>query len=144
VRHAIVLLLLGGLAVGTTAVAQDSGEPVDPPIVRSGSVLHLQSSRPCHGSAGVTLRVTPPAGVSLGWLSVRVDGRQVVRLTGVAGSASVTVRVPRRGGRVATSAETLDGRRFSRGQRYRSCVRPPTPSQPRRGTPPPITGGGET
>jgi hypothetical protein len=142
VRRAIVLLLLGGLGLGTTAVAQDGGEPSGP-AVRSGAVLHLQGSRPCHGSDGVTLRVTPPAGVSLGWLSVRVEGRQVVRLTGVAGGASVTVRVPRRGGRVAASAETLDGQRLSRAERYRSCLDRPSPPQPRRGVPP-ITGGGET
>jgi hypothetical protein len=142
VRRAIVLLLLGGLALGTTAVAQDGGDPTAP-VVRSGAVLHLQGSRPCNRSDGVTLRVTPPEGVSLGWLSVRVDGRQVVRLTGVGSGASVTVRVPRRGGRVATSAETLDGQRLSRAQRYRSCIEPPAPPQPRRGVPP-ITGGGET
>jgi hypothetical protein len=142
VRRAIVLLLLGGLALGATAVAQDGGGRAAP-VVRSGAVLHLQGSRPCHGSDGVTLRVTPPPGVSLGWLSVSVEGRRVVRLTGVAGGASVTVRVPRRGGRVATSAETLDGQRLSRAQRYRSCLRPPAPPQPGRGAPP-ITGGGET
>jgi hypothetical protein len=142
VRRAIALLVLAGFAVAATAVAQDGGGPA-PPAVRSGAVLHLQGSRPCHGSDGVTLRVTPPAGVQLGWLSVRVDGREVVRLTGVANGASVTVRVPRRGGRIVASAETLDGQRLSRSQRYKSCERSPSPPQPRRDVPP-ITGGGET
>jgi hypothetical protein len=140
-RRGIVLLVLAGFAVAATAVAQDGGG-TQPTVVRSSAVLHLQGSRPCHRSGGVTLRVTPPAGVQLGWLSVRVDGRRVVRLTGVGGGASVTVRVPRSGGRVTTTAETLDGQRLSRVGHYRSCVAPAPTAPPAAG--PPITGGGET
>jgi hypothetical protein len=143
VRRAIVLLMLGLLAVGTTAVAQDGGDP-GAPVVRSSAVLHLDGDRSCKGADGVTLRVTPPADVALGWISVRVDGRQIVRLTGVGGDASVTVRLPRDGARVATSAETLDGQQLSRAHRYRSCVAgKPSPPQPRRDRPPVIVGGGE-
>lgn len=141
-RRAIILPVLATLAVGTTAIAQDSGEP-SAPVVRSNSVLHLESDRSCQGTDGITLRVTPPEGVSLGWITVRVDGRQIVRMTGVGGGASVTVRLPRHGARVATAGETLDGQRISRARRYRSCERKPSPPQPRRGRPPVIVGGGE-
>jgi hypothetical protein len=143
VRRAIVLLVVAALAAGTTAVAQDGGD-APAPVVRSGSVLHLQGDRSCHGTHGVTIRVTPPADVALGWVRIRVDGRQVVRLTGVASSASVTVRLHRTGGRVAVAGETLDGQQVSRARRYRSCIdTKPTPAQPRRGRPPVIVGGGE-
>jgi hypothetical protein len=142
VRRAIALFLFAALAVGTTAVAQDGGDP-GTPVVRSGSVLHLQGDRSCHGTHGVTLRVTPPEAVELGWITVRVDGRQVVRLTGVGSGASVTVRLPRNGARVATAAETLDGQRLSQARRYRSCEVKPSPPQPRRGRPPVVIGGGE-
>ena len=141
-RRKIVLPLLATLAVGTTAVAQDGGDP-GTPVVRSNSVLHLEGDRSCKGTDGITVRVTPPSGYALGWVSVRVDGRQIVRMTGVGGGASVTVRLPRDGARVATSAETLDGQRLSRARRYRSCVSKPSPPQPRRGRPPVIVGGGE-
>jgi hypothetical protein len=61
----------------------------------------------------------------------------------VSGGASVTVRLPRTGGRVGTSAETLDGQRLAQGRRYRSCAPPPPqPAQPRRGRPV-VVGGGE-
>jgi hypothetical protein len=142
VRRALPVLVLAGLGVATTAVAQGGGDP-GAPVVRSAAVLHLDGDRSCHGSAGVTLRVTPPQDVQLGWITVRVDGRQMVRLTGVGSGASVTVRLPRRGGRVAAAAETLDGQRLSRSRSYRSCVRRPTPPQPRREAPPVIVGGGE-
>jgi hypothetical protein len=142
VRRAIALPLLATLAVGTTAVAQDGGgQPA--PVVRSNAVLHYEGDRSCHGTDRVTLRVTPPTAIALGWISVRVDGRQIVRLTGVGGGASVTIRLPRKGGRVATSGETLDGQRLARARRYRSCVVKPSPPQPRRGRPPVIVGGGE-
>jgi hypothetical protein len=142
VRRAIALFLFAALAVGATAVAQDSGDRATP-VVRSSSVLHFQSDRTCKGTHGVTLRITPPADIALGWITVRVNGRQIVRLTGVGGSASVTVRLPRTSARVATSGETLDGQRVSRARRYRSCVRKPSPPQPRRDAPPVIIGGGE-
>jgi hypothetical protein len=92
----------------------------------------------------VTLRVTPPEGVEIGSLSVRLNGQQIVRLTGVDSGASVTVRLPKRSARVATSGLTLDGQQLARARRYRSCEPAKlTPAQPRRERPPVIVGGGE-
>jgi hypothetical protein len=105
-------------------------------------VLHLERTRTCHVNDLVTLRVTP-GGVELGWLSVRLDGQQIVRLTGVGSDASVTLRIPGSGGRIGVSAETLDGQRLATGRRYASCAAS-GPAQPRRGgAPPTIVGGGE-
>jgi hypothetical protein len=145
VRRLVIPLTMGIAAVAATAIAQDGGGPptTTPPVVRSTSVLHWESDRSCHGTAGVTLRVTPPDGVEIGALSVRLDGRQVVRLTGVDSSASVTVRLPRRSARVTTAGETLDGQQIARSRRYRSCVPRLAPQQPRRDEPPVVVGGGE-
>jgi hypothetical protein len=135
---------MGIAAVAATALAQGGGPPAPaPPVVRSTSLLHWESDRSCHGADGVTLRVTPPEGIEIGALSVRLNGRQVVRLTGVDSAASVTVRLPRRSARVTTEGETLDGQQLARSRRYRSCVPRLTPAQPRRDEPPVIVGGGE-
>jgi hypothetical protein len=140
VRRALLPLTLALAAVAATALAQDGGAP-GPPVVRSTSVLHWASDRTCHGTQGVTLRVTPPDGIEIGALTVRLDGRQVVRLTGVDSAASVTVRLPRRSARVTTAGETLDGQQIARSRRYRSCdaaVKPPP-----RHHGPVVVGGGE-
>jgi hypothetical protein len=142
VRRLLIPLTLGIAAVAATAVAQDGGGPA-PPVVRSTSVLHWASDRSCHGTAGVTLRVTPPEGIEIGSLTVRLDGQQVVRLTGVDSAASVTVRLPRRSARVTTTGETLDGQQIARSRRYRSCEPRLAPPQPRRDAPPVVVGGGE-
>jgi hypothetical protein len=143
VRRTIVLIMFAALAAGTTAIAQDGGDP-GAPLVRSESVLHLRGSSGCGSARGVTLRVTPPVNTTLGWLTVRINGRQIVRLTGIAGGASVTVRLPRGGARIATAAETLDGQQLFRARRYRACEqRNLTPPRPRRDRPPVIVGGGE-
>jgi hypothetical protein len=134
---------MGIAAVAATAIAQDGGgPPTSPPVVRSTSVLHWESDRSCHGTSGVTLRVTPPDGIEISSLSVRLNGQRIVKLTGVDSAASVTVRLPRRSARVTTSGETLDGQQIARSRRYRSCEPPLTPPQPRRDEPV-IVGGGE-
>jgi len=138
VRAALVVLVLAGLAAGTTALAQGGADPIVP-VVRDGDVLHLSDGRGCGGAYGPTVRITPPAGVELGWVSVRINRREVVRLTGVESAASVTPRLPRDRTRLSAVAETLDGQRLARVRYYPACHRPPSPSGP---APPPIVGGG--
>jgi hypothetical protein len=140
-RRGIVLLVVAALFAGATALAQDGGVGVE----HDGAVLQLEQVRSCRSDDPVTLRVLPPS-TQLGWVSVRLDGRQIVRLTGVGNAASVTLRLPRSGGRIGVSAETLDGQRLATGRRYAACTPPPpapSPPQPRRGEPPTIVGGGE-
>jgi hypothetical protein len=140
VRRGILLLVIAGLFAGATALAQGRGSG-STPALRDDAVLHLERSRTCGANDLVTLRVTP-GGAELGWLSVRLDGRQMVRLTGVSSDASVTLRIPQSGGRLGVSAETLDGQQLTTGRRYGSCRLAPPP--PRRGgSPPTIVGGGE-
>jgi hypothetical protein len=129
------VVVLSGLVAAPAAVAAPSGGGV----IRSAAVFHFQRDRTCRGTHGVTVRITPPPGVTLGSVSVRVVGRQSVRLTGVEGAASVTVRLPRESARVRARAETLDGQRLSAARRYRAC--PPPPSGP---PGPVVIGGGET
>jgi hypothetical protein len=140
VRRLLPFLVVAVFAVAATAVAQGGGSGV--PVVRSAQVLHLDASRDCHGSPLVTLRVTPPSDVQIAWLAVRLNGRQVVRLTGVTGAASVTVRLPRSHSRVSGAGQTLDGQSLYQVRAYRSCLPHPSPPEPRR-QPPVIIGGGE-
>lgn len=74
-------------------------------------------------------------------LHVRAAGREVVHLTGVTGNASVTVRLPRSGGRVQISGSSSDGDEISEGRTYVRCSTLPRPRpQPE---PPAVSGGGE-
>jgi hypothetical protein len=134
-RVAAVVVVSGLVAATAPAAAHGGGQ-----VLRSADVFHLQRDRTCHGTHGVTVRITPPEGVTLGFVSVRVVGRQSVRLTGVDGDASVTVRLPRDRARVTVRSETLDGQRLSVARRYRACAPPPS-SGP---AGPVVVGGGET
>jgi hypothetical protein len=130
VRRALLLIVLGGLVVGATALAQSGGE-TGTPVVRDGAVLHLPGGRPCSGRQTVTLRVTPPAELQMGWVSVQVNGREVARLTGIASAASATVRLPKRATRVVASAETLDGQQLVRERHYDRCAVPVVRPRPK-------------
>jgi hypothetical protein len=135
VRPALLLIVLGGLLAGATALAQSGGE-TGTPVVRAGTVLHLPAGRPCSGRQTVTLRVTPPAGLQMGWVSVDVNGREVARLTGIASAASATVRLPKRATRVVARAETLDGQQLLRERRYATCAVPVARPKPKPGPAP--------
>jgi hypothetical protein len=145
-RIAIVVacaLAAGGAA---TALAQGGGNPYDQPepAVTSSQVLHLPGLRGCTFATLVTLRVTPPAGAVLASLTVRVGGREVVRLTGIPRAASATLRLPERGARITVAGVTLGGQQVHVTHVYRRC-RPtpaPPPSQPPSSLP--ETGGGGT
>jgi hypothetical protein len=141
-RLAALLVLAIGLTVVATALARSNR-----PALRSSDVLSLQSG--CLHETVVTIRVKAPSGDALSPLRVKANGREVVHLTGVTGSASVRLRLPRIGGHVTVDGETLGGQHFSAGRLYRPCAPPPqaTPQADTRPRPhhpqPPVTGGGE-
>jgi hypothetical protein len=145
VRRLPVILLLGGLGagLGATALAQ-GGAPYDvpEPSVTSRQVLHMPSAAHCLDRTLVTVRITPPPGAVLGWLHVRVNGHESVRLTGIPHAASASLRLGAgRGGRVTVAGETLGGQQVSAARVYRACPERPPRSRP---APPPLTGGGNS
>jgi hypothetical protein len=145
VRRVLPLVVIAGLGVGATAIAQGGGGGgggTDPyllpePSVTSGQLLRLPSSASgCDQHRHVTVRVTPPTGAILGYVRVRVDGRESARLTGVPRAASASVRVPLTGARVTATAETLGGQRLKVSRVYADCTAPRPQELP------PVTGGG--
>jgi hypothetical protein len=140
----IAIVVACGLAVGggvATAIAQGGGgNPYDQPepAVTSRQVLHLPRLRGCTFATLVTVRVTPPAGAVLASLTVRLDGREVVHLTGIPRAASATLRLPERGARIAVAGETLGGQQLHATRLYRRCRRTPAPPQ----SSAPVVGGG--
>lgn len=148
-RIAIVMVCALGAGGGVaTALAQDGGtNPYDQPepAVTSGQVLHLPGLRGCTFATLVTVRVTPPSGAVLASLRVRLDGREVVRLTGIPRAASATVRLPQRGARVSVTGETLGGQQVHAARLYRRCrPTPAPPSAPPASSAPETVGGGGT
>jgi hypothetical protein len=138
------LLLAGVLAGGgvATALAQggDTSSPYNlpEPKVSSARLLHLSRLGPCTDARFVTVRVNPPPGAILATLRVLIDHREAVRLTGVPRAASASVRLPRPGGLITVTGETLGGQQIHAAKTYRRC--PQTPSPP----PNTVTGGGST
>jgi hypothetical protein len=131
----------GAMAQGTGA-GGDGGDPygVPEPVVTSSEVLKFRAGASgCGSSRSATVRITPPLGAVLGWVHVRVRGERVVRLTGIPRAASVTVHVPREGGRVTATAETLGGQSLRSSRVYQDCVRPTPPPA----SLPPVSGGGD-
>lgn len=140
------LLLAGVLAgggVAATAIAQ-SGDTRSPyelrePTVGASQVLHMSRLGPCTSAKFVKVRVNPPTGAVLATFRVLVDGRETILMTGVPRAASATVRLPRAGGVIKATAETLGGQQIHAARNYRRCSN--TPSPPTTG---PVTGGGST
>jgi hypothetical protein len=141
------LLLAGVLAgggVAATAIAQ-SGDTRSPyelrePTVGASQVLHLSRLGACTNAKFVKVRVNPPTGAILATFRVLVDGRETILMTGVPRAASATVRLPRAGGVIKVTAETLGGQQIHASRRYRRCPNP-SPPPPASG---PVTGGGST
>jgi hypothetical protein len=135
------MLVLAALAgAGASALAQGGGKATNAytlqePVLGDMNVLHLPSTAPgCDARRSVTVRVTPPLGAILGAVRVRVDGRELARLTGVPRAASATVRIPRTGARLTATGLTLGGQRLRMSRVYADCTRP--------GPPEPEGGGG--
>ena len=102
--------------------------------------------RGCLSGTRVTVRIVPPSDAMLSPVHIRADGHEVVHLTGVTQSASVTMRLPNSRGRVTVSGETTGGRRFSTARDYRPCAPSPTPHPQRQRIArpePTLSGGGE-
>jgi hypothetical protein len=134
VRRILPFAAAAGVVLGATALAAAQGGQTNPydqpePGVTSGQVLRLPSTAPgCSHSRTATVRVTPPPGAILGFVRITVDGRLAARMTGVPRAASATVRVPRTGGRLTASSETLGGQRLYASRVYSDCTRPPDTS----------------
>jgi hypothetical protein len=132
-RHvALLLVLLVGLGAGATALAQGGGGSRDMVDLPGG----------CLRGVRVIVRFDPPSGQALN-LHVRTAGHEVVHLTGVTSNASVTVRMPRTGGRVDILGTTSDGDAVSAGRTYRRCTPRAIASPQPRPQARPVTGGGE-
>jgi hypothetical protein len=132
-RRAALLLPLLALGAGATALAQDDSPAGSEPDVTSREVFRLtEGCRPTEDR--VTIRVNP-SGTLLASVRVHVAGKEVVRLTGVEGPASATVRVPRGETRVTATGDTLGGQALYRTRIYGRCA-PPPPERP-------VIGGGE-
>jgi hypothetical protein len=127
-----LVIVAAALGAGATALAQGDKDPYlqAEPDVGDARLLRLPSAtRGCDDTRSVTVRITPPVGAVLGSVRVVVDGRQLAKLTGVPRAASATVRVPRSGGRVTASAETLGGQRERVSRVYSDCAAAPPPQE---------------
>jgi hypothetical protein len=142
-RTLLALLAAASAVAGGTALAQggstDSSTQPEPDVT-AGSVFDLPSSAGCRHDRHLRVRFSPPAGAVFGSLEVNVRGRKSVRMTGVAGAASVTVRIPRGASHVHVGGETLGGQQISAARTYRICE--PQPAAPPSGAPI-QQGGGE-
>jgi hypothetical protein len=145
VRRVLLIALGLGLAAGgaTLAQGQSSRDPyqLPEPNVTSRQVLHLRSDASCVHSRRLTVRFRPPPGAVFGVLSVRTDGHQAVRLTGIPRAASATIGLGPRRTAVSVSGTTLGGQAVRASRSYRRCGAAPKRKAPPR--PVPIAGGGE-
>jgi hypothetical protein len=135
-RAALLLLPLAGLGAGATALAAQGHDASVSPLQLPGGCLH---------GVRVLVRFEPKSGETLN-LHVRTGGHEVVHLTGVTRNASVTLRLPRTGGRVDISGSTSAGDQIGAGHTYKRCApRPPQVDQEPQHTPSPpaVSGGGE-
>jgi hypothetical protein len=137
-RRATLLLPLLALGAGATALAQD--QPSDrgaEPQVRSRQVFALPGG--CRPGEQVTIRVNP-SGTVLSSMRVHVAGLEVLRMTGVQGPATATVRIPtREATRVTATADTTGGQELYLSRVYGRCAPVAVPFPGER----PVIGGGE-
>ena len=127
---ALLLIPVVGLGAGATALARGTTARRDMTDLPGG----------CLKGVRVLVKFDAPRGESLN-LHVRAAGREVVHLTGVTGNASVTVRLPRSGGRVQVTGTSSNGDEISEGHSYVRCSTLPHPRP--RPEPPAVSGGGE-
>jgi len=134
-RRAVLLLPLLALGAGASALAQDGApERSSEPRVAAREVLKMPSN--CRPGDRVTVRLRPPAGLTLASMRIHVAGREVVRLTHVGSAASATVAIPPGATRVTATADSSGGQALYLSRIYGG--RCPAQSEER-----PVVGGGE-
>jgi hypothetical protein len=135
-RRTALLVPLLALGAGATALAQDGPPNQREPDVSSRQVFDLPGG--CRPGERVTIRMDP-SGAVLASVRVHVAGLEVLRMTGVEGPASATVRITRQPTRVTATADTLGGQALYLSRIYGRCA-PPVPVLPGER---PVIGGGE-
>jgi len=137
-RPFTALIAIGAtLGVGATAIAQGGNDP-----------LSIDFQDGCLDHSRVVVKIAAPDDTTIDALSVRANGREVLRLNGLSGEARMRVRLSTARGQVTVSGLLTGGESFSRSRDYRPCAPEPTPDpQPapqRNDRPEPtLTGGGE-
>jgi hypothetical protein len=158
VRRVLLIVIGLGLAAGGVAVAQGQSNQdayqLQEPHVTSAQVLRLPSDAGCVHFTRATVRFLPPPGAVFGVLTVKANGAEAARMTGVPRAASATIRLARRT-EVRVNGTTLGGQVIGASRSYRRCgtavskpkpkARPKPKRQPAPAkTPPPVEqGGGE-
>lgn len=132
------LLVLGAtLGVGATALAQGGGDE-----------LSIDFQDGCLDHSRVVVKLSAPGDRMIEDLSVRANGREVLRLNGLSGEARMRVRLASARGQVTVAGELTGGETFTRSRDYRQCAPEPSPrpepAPQRTSRPEPtLTGGGE-
>jgi len=138
-RPLTALIAIGAaLGLGATAIAQGGDDP-----------LSIDFQDGCLDHSRVVVKIAAPDGASIDALSVRANGREVLRLNGLSGEARMRVRLATARGQVSVTGRLVGGEAFSRSRDYRPCAPPeptpdPRPAPQRNDRPEPtLTGGGE-
>lgn len=139
VRRPFTALIAVGatLGLGATAIAQGGEGP-----------LSIDFQDGCLDHSRIVVKIGAPDGDAIDALSVRANGREVLRLNGLSGEARMRVRLASARGQVTVSGRLTGGEPFSRSRDYRPCAPEPAPDPqpaPQRNThpEPTLTGGGE-
>ena len=138
---ALLVLGVATLGAGATALAQGG----------TSDELSIDFQDGCLTHSRVVVKLSAPDDRLIEELSVRANGREVLRLNGLSGEARMRVRLNSARGEVTVSGQLAGGETFSRSREYRACAPAPEPrtetqdtTPQRKSRPEPtLTGGGE-